>query len=296
MKTGGKKIAAPNSASNKQEADVRKLACVFLLCAALGPGCFSSKRGKALEEEVAQMKKQLRETEASSAAERERLIKAIQTSEQEVTNLEDLLKKVDRIAKGDLAKLGTDFEAQKRLVDALRVSVEEIQQRIDESQEAQKRMAADLARIAGVVDKPVPAAPTMPTDAAGLLAFGESKLKEGFFNDARKALRELLKSYASDKRAEDAQFLIGESYYNEKKYDDANREFSKVVESYGSGERVDDALYRLGLVSLQQGQCDFAEVYFGELSTKHKKSPFLKDAQKQVKDIPGLRKSGKCAA
>jgi TolA-binding protein len=132
----------------------------------------------------------------------------------------------------------------------------------------------------------------MPTNPADLFAYGETKLKEAAYTEARKAFREYLKG--NNPKAEDAQYNIGESYYLEGKFDDATREYAKLLESFPNGERADDALFRSGLAEVQLGQCDFAEVYLNELVSKYKKSPFVKDAQKQLKDIPTLRKAGKC--
>jgi tol-pal system protein YbgF len=260
----------------------------------LSGSCYSIKKGKALESQLTQLQGQVKELESSSAADRDRLTKAVATAESEVAELEELLKKVDRFTKGDFAKLAADQDSQKRLVDQLRVNMEEILQKMDSVAETQKKLSTDVEKITGIVNKPQPPQPTMPTEPAALFAFGEAKLKESAYNDARKAFREYLKNNPNGPKAEESQYLLGESYYNEGKYDDATREYSKLIESFPNGDRADDALYRLGLAAVQQGLCDFAEVYLNELVTKYKKSPFLKDAQKQLKDIPGIRKAGKC--
>ena len=260
----------------------------------LSGGCFSSKQGKALQSQVEQLQKQVKELDSSSTADRERLTKAVATAEGEVAELEELLKKVDRFTKGDFAKLAADQDSQKRLVDQLRINVEEILQKLEAVGDTQKKLSADIAQITGKLEKPVPVQPAMPTEPAALFAFGEAKLKESAYNDARKAFREYLKVSPSGPKAEDSQYNLGESYYVEGKYDDATREYSKTLEAHPSGERADDSLYRLGLAAMQLGQCDFAEVYLNELVSKYKKSPFLKDAQKQLKDLPAVRKTGKC--
>jgi tol-pal system protein YbgF len=268
--------------------------CIIYALLLLSGGCFSNKQGKALKGQVEQLQKQVKELDSSSTADRDRLTKAVATAESEVADLEELLKKVDRFTKGDFAKLAADQDSQKRLVDQLRINVEEIVQKLEAVGDAQKNISAEITKITGKLEKPVAVQPSMPTEPSALFAYGETKLKESSYTEARKAFREYIKSNASGPKAEDSQYNLGESYYNEAKYDDATREYSKVLETYPNGDRADDALYRLSVAAMQLGQCDFAEVYLNELTSKYKKSPFFKDAQKQLKDIPTVRKAGKC--
>lgn len=272
---------------------------VLLALALLGLGCFSQKQGELLQKDVETLKKQVADLEQSASEERKRLVEAIATAESKINELEALLKKVDKLAKGDFAKLATDLDSQKKIMSEIKVLIEEtdlaeLRPQLEELALAQKKINEELARIAVIVDKPTPPKPTLPTDPNELFAYAEDKLKNEEFLEARKAFREYLKISPKGPKAEDSQFFLGESYFTEKNYSDATREYSKVLDAFPDGARADDSLYKLGLSAIQLGQCDFAEVYLGEITSKYKKSPFYKDSTKQLKEIPKLRKANKC--
>ena len=48
---------------------------------------------------------------------------------------------------------------------------------------------------------------------------------------------------------------------------------------------VDDAYFQIGNCSMALGNLEEAEVFFNEIITNHKKSPFAKDAKSKLSEV-----------
>ena len=86
---------------------------------------------------------------------------------------------------------------------------------------------------------------------------------------------------------------LGKTYQSEKKYRAALQEYIKVAEQFPKGSMVDDAYFQIGNCSMALGNLEEAEVFFNEIITNHKRSPFAKDAKAKLSEVKKRLKSEK---
>jgi tol-pal system protein YbgF len=97
--------------------------------------------------------------------------------------------------------------------------------------------------------------------------------------------QQLLKTYPTAERADDAQFLIGESLVNMKRFPEAIDAYNLVIQKYPSGDQVAMAYYRRGFVESMMGQTDAARATFEELV---KRFPDSQGAQLAKQRLAGM--------
>ena len=125
----------------------------------------------------------------------------------------------------------------------------------------------------------IAAAAPPPTSAPPILALppeaglSPNRLFETAFSDYTSAqyasaitgFQQLVKTYPTAERADDAQFFIGESLANMKRLPEAIDAYNQVIQKYPTGDQVDMALYRRGYMEVEIGRADAARATFEEV-------------------------------
>lgn len=131
-----------------------------------------------------------------------------------------------------------------------------------------------------------PKAPAKPASPREQIASARSLIKQNKFDQARGLLRQVLNGAPRQAGVHDlAHYELGKSYQAEKKYRAALQEYIKVAEQFPKGAMVDDAYFQIGNCSMALGNLEEAEVFFNEIITNHKKSPFAKDAKSKLSEV-----------
>jgi tol-pal system protein YbgF len=125
-------------------------------------------------------------------------------------------------------------------------------------------------------DGAAPVAPRPPgstlqlPDTAGLspnrmfeTAFGDYSASQ--YDSAIAGFQQLVKTFPTAERADDAQFFIGESLGKLNRLPEAIDAYNTVIEKYPTGDQVDMAYYRRGFVESQMGRPDAARTTFEEV-------------------------------
>lgn len=100
--------------------------------------------------------------------------------------------------------------------------------------------------------------------------------------------QQLLKTYPSAERADDAQFFIGESLANMNRLPEAIDAYNLVIQKYPTGDQVDMAYYRRGFVESLMGRNDAARATFEEVV---KRFPESQGAQLAKQRLAGLSRA-----
>lgn len=97
--------------------------------------------------------------------------------------------------------------------------------------------------------------------------------------------QQLLKTYPTAERADDAQFFIGEALGNMNRLPEAIDAYNLVIQKYPTGDQVDMAYYRRGFVESQMGRADAARATWEEVV---KRFPESQGAQLAKQRLAGL--------
>jgi len=100
--------------------------------------------------------------------------------------------------------------------------------------------------------------------------------------------QQLVKTYPTAERADDAHFFIGESLANMKRLPEAVDAYNQVIQKYPTGDQVDMAFYRRGFVESSMGQTDVARATWEELV---KRFPNSQGAQLAKQRLAGLTRA-----
>jgi tol-pal system protein YbgF len=145
----------------------------------------------------------------------------------------------------------------------------------------------------GVAAATPPAAPTPVLTLPPEAGLSPNRLFDTAFSDytssqyaaAITGFQQLVKTYPTAERADDAQFFIGESLANMNRLPEAVDAYNQVIEKYPTGDQVDMAFYRRGFVESQIGRADAARATWEEVV---KRFPNSQGAQLARQRLAGL--------
>ncbi|TYO97689.1 tol-pal system protein YbgF [Geothermobacter ehrlichii] len=256
-----------------------RLGMIALLASLVLAGCVNPQQQQKVQNDLAEMKRRLAESERAVVALRKEL------------------------AKGGGQQLATVVRSQADLradFDAFRQDVLALQGRVEEQQAGGKRFEAELAalrdelqfkvkaleeRLAALeARKPAPAPAPQTLSPEDLYQQGLDAIRSGQdFAAGRKALQDFLKRYPDHHLAVNATYWIGEAWYGEKKYENAILQFQDVIEKYGDHPKVAAALLKQGLAFRALKDEANAEVIWRKLVERFPDSPEAAKARAWLK-------------
>ena len=137
-----------------------------------------------------------------------------------------------------------------------------------------------------------PPAPSLPLpDTAGL---SPNRLFETAFSDyvssqyesAITGFQQVVTTFPTAERADDAQFFIGESLGKLNRLPDAVDAYNLVIQKYPTGDQIDMAYYRRGFVESQMGRTDAARATFEEVVKRFPNSQGAQLARQRLAGAP----------
>lgn len=94
-------------------------------------------------------------------------------------------------------------------------------------------------------------------------------IRERQFDEAKVALRQLLKDYPQGRYADNALYWLGEVQMAQAKYPEAQETFEQVLKQYPQSGKIADASYKLGRLHDLQGDKDKARQVFEAVIKNH---------------------------
>jgi TolA-binding protein len=211
----------------------------------------------------------------------------------EIRQVQTALEDLNRASRMSNTDFGVQIERLSRDLQELRGQIELLQYRLTQLEGKFNGPGSLTERVTNLEKQtPAPLAPPPsakdagPKDAKTLLNEAKDLARAGKVEDSRGVYREVLRRWPDEAGvADEAHYRLAELYYDEKKCRSALGEYIKIVEKFGTGAFTDDALYKIGLCSIELGNLEDAQIFFGELVKNHKKSPLYKSAQQKLDEV-----------
>ncbi|HWE23327.1 MAG TPA: hypothetical protein VG496_05245, partial [Myxococcales bacterium] len=203
---------------------MKRFAAISLaLCAA---ACVTTKEeGEKMRARIDVLEKDLKAEKEQNATDRQKLEAQHAAKLKEVQDAMDALNRASRKSGADL---GVDLEKAQNDIAQIRGSLEVMQHRLDQMDQAnvdRDRRLDEATRFVAIRQKEL----EHPTDKAGLYAAARKKLDAGDTGGARQLFTEFLNKFGKDELAGNAQYWLGETYYAERRWNDAIVEYRKVL-------------------------------------------------------------------
>lgn len=205
-------------------------------------------------------------------------------------SLEERVERLERTLNSSaLIEMVNDNQKLRRTLQTLQGEVELLRRDVDEIQEHQRELFADIDRRLRELETappaltPAPIAPMAPTDdelsedsteadetsstpeqtasqGDELLDYQAAfaLLKAGSYARATEAFQAFLQSYPEGRYADNALYWLGESYYVVRDFEQALPQFQRVVEEHPASPKRPDALLKIGFIYHEQGKLDQA--------------------------------------
>jgi TolA-binding protein len=176
--------------------------------------------------------------------------------------LEEAVHTVDRLVR-DMLERRKEAEGLRQDLEALRTTL---------------RDRAGIAELALPKD--------LPSDAKGMLAEADKRLKIDDVLTARAICRELIKRHGGTTEAHEARILLGDTYAAEKRFPDAIKEYQAVHDALqAKGEApLGKALLHIGEALEAKKDCRKALDVYRYLAGTFRKLPEAKTAAERIKD------------
>lgn len=208
---------------------------------------------------------------------------------------------------------GARLDSLQNQVQALRGQIEQLTRQLQQAQDQQKSMYADLDKRINEASKTAsaPEASVKKTSAKAKAADASAPtvvaasaqtqpdvaeeqeiyqkayalIKAKKYNDAVNTLQGMLKKYPSGQFASNAHYWLGELYGLMGKNDQALVEFSTVVKSYPDSPRVSDAQLKVGLIYATQSKWADAKATFKHVINQYPGTASARLAAEQLKQL-----------
>ncbi len=303
-----------------------------LLTAIFATGCFYPyESGMLLSRDLDALQKSMRETRSNVESrgvkleeQSDKLTSQIRQADDKLAEVAETLDTLNRAARLSNADFGVQLERMLQELQELRGAIELADYRISRMEQQIASKSVEPAPSTAVAqaqpstpksspkaEKPKatkPAAPvkntpvktaakpasTKPKTPKEQIAHAKTLIRQNKFDQARGILRQILNEAPREAGVHDlAHYELGKTYQGEKKYRAALQEYIKVAEQFPKGTMVDDAYFQIGNCSMALGNLEEAEVFFNEIITNHKRSPFAKDAKAKLSEVKKRLKAEK---
>jgi len=268
-----------------------RMVCVLVLsCLFCSMGCYGKAAGNKLKAANDDQERRLQNLESGFVSERERINDSIQKVNSKLAQLEIVLEKATDVVKRNSADTGMNVAEMQSTLEALQGQLAETQnqlaqtqRQLGEQQVATDRRIQSFARRAGI-DMPVDGS-KIPSSKSDHLAAGTKALEQGDHSVGRALMREYIKRYPGDNKADDAQYKLGKSYLSQGRPAGALGEFRKLLKNYPSSDVIDRTLFDMGEAFFKLHACTDAKSAFTALIKSKPRSPLASQAKKRLRKI-----------
>lgn len=258
-----------------------------ILCVAVLGGCWmSSGDGERLTKTVNDVDARVKLLEQN----RERLMKAVASSEEQVARLERLMNEATRVLTRNSADFGAQVQEIQTQMGQLDGRIAEIHHSLEQVSRSLQSTQSDLSsRIDQVTKKaglePAVQAADIPANKTEHFALAYRRYQEQNWAASRALFREYVQRYAHDDQADNAMLWIGMTYVREQRFQNAIGEFRRVMEEYAESDAVDDAMFAMAEAFLSLKECQDARTLFDALVRRFPSSTLVGDARNRMRTL-----------
>ncbi len=281
------------------------LGAVFV-SSSLASSCVTTRdEGEAMRADIAALKDQAAKTEVELHDDKAGVVQRMEALDKRMAELEQTL---TTLRQAD-ADSGVQLEKVIAEIQTLRGDVEEARHQLGETtqtvQDILARPPATVGTTAAKTTKDTPDAKiggeAVPAEKQAHYDFAKKLYDDKKLVEAAEAFDLFLQRHGADQKLSDnAAYWKGEAYYaqaqtvadkkeKEKTLKQSILAYQRALESPQS-EKSDGALLKIGMAFEQLGFKEEAKVFYDELLTKHPKSPLVGDAKKKLKALGGPAK------
>jgi tol-pal system protein YbgF len=214
--------------------------------------------------------------------------------------LADLMMRIQRLQE-DVQKLRGDLEVQSNDLDGIKQRQRDLYLDIDRRLRQLEVASSSTVQAAPAAASPPAAVPVMPSfgpsavpaaaappnpeqeQAAYQKAF--NYLKDGHYDDAIAAFRDMLATYPGGNLSDNAQYWLGEAHFAARRFREARDEFSKVINNYPQSSKVPDAMLKLGFSYYELADWGKARDTLEQLKGRYPQSTAAQLADKRLQKM-----------
>jgi len=266
---------------------------VVVLCSMVLSGCFlwtTRGEGDSLGERTDDQERRLTSLEEGIRQERQALTEEVANARTKVAELETVLERATDVVTRNSADLGLEVQSLREQIGVLEGRIAELQNaqqtqvlQFNEQREELEQKIRVFARKAGV-DVTL-TADEVPADRAEHFAAASRAVDAEDHGQARALLREYVRRYAADERADNAQYLIGSTYLRENRPASAIVEFQRVISDYPRADAADETLFDMAEAYWRLHDCSHARLALEALIRGYAQSSLLARARTRLREI-----------
>jgi len=228
-----------------------------------------------------------------------------------LTEIEDRLNRLERLTANDsLVKMAGEMDEMQTQLRELRGQVEtlnfedqaaadrqrdqylDLDRRLQSMEQGGAGTASTASTTSGAVAAGAAAGAAAATSTGGPAANERSSyeaafelLKEGRYEEARKAFEQYLAEFPNSDLAGHSQYWLAETYYVTQDYKSALPAFRKVVSDYGSSRKLPDALLKIGYCQVELGQLGAARKTLADVVSRYPETTAARLASQRLEQI-----------
>lgn len=277
----------------------RSARLTFLLFFGLESACFvPASVGQQMQREIDDLQAALQAAHKGLDKQNAALDEKIAEASSHIDEVNQALQDLNRAARTTDADFGIQMERLIRESQELRGLIELTEYRLaqlEKKLEGEGSLTSRVVELEGETPtdtRPKVLATEVPSDPKEMLQYAGRLLKQKKVAEARGVYREILRKAPRTPGVTDAAYYqLGSIYYDDKKYRNALQELVKVVEKFENGKYADDAYYKIGLCSMDLGNFEDAQIFFGQVVKSYPKSKLVNAARKKLKEVNGKLKA-----
>ncbi len=200
---------------------------------------------------------------------------------QKLTELDGRLLRIERVlANQSLLDLSQRIEAANTEVRVLRGQLDELQHSLNQTQDQQRQMYADVDRRLAAVEGGAVGSASLGSSGGGSglpIPQGDDRanyqaafdlLKDGKYQEAVRGFSQFLTTFPDSPLADNAQYWLGESHYVTRQFSEALRHFQAVVDKYPDSRKIPDALLKIGYCNYELKNYPAARSALGQVVSR----------------------------
>jgi tol-pal system protein YbgF len=217
---------------------------------------------------------------------RNRLMKAVASSEEQVARLERLMNEATRVVTRNSADYGAQVQELQTQMGQLDGRIAEIRHAIDQLNRTMASVQSDVSTKIDASSKTSPVAVgDIPANKTEHFALAYRRYQEGNWAASRQLFREYIQRYPRDDQADNAQLWIGMTYKREQRTQNAIGEFRRVIEEYAESDAVDDAMFAMAEAFLERKECQDARTLFDAIVRRFPNSSLVGDSRNRLRTL-----------